>query len=82
MANELEARCQVFYRIFYSACKSRDRKHLSNSHEKYLNRYQSYLHLPFYMNITSTVELQWLEHGWLVWHGCFELVLESLGKHP
>ena len=27
-----------------------------------------------------TVELQWLEHWWLVYHGCFELVLESLGK--
>ena len=24
-----------------------------------------------------TVELQWLEHRWLVYHGCFELVLES-----
>ena len=30
----------------------------------------------------STVELQWLEHWWLVYHGCFELVLESLGKNP
>ena len=28
-----------------------------------------------------TVELQWLEHWWLVYHGCFELVLESLGKY-
>ena len=28
----------------------------------------------------TTVELQWLEHGWLVYHGCFELVLKSLGK--
>ena len=28
------------------------------------------------------VELQWLEHRWLVYHGCFELVLESLGKNP
>ena len=27
-----------------------------------------------------TVELQWLEHWWLVYHGCLELVLESLGK--
>ena len=27
-----------------------------------------------------TVELQWLEHRWLVYHGYFELVLESLGK--
>ena len=24
------------------------------------------------------VELQWLEHCWLVYHGYFELVLESL----
>ena len=29
-----------------------------------------------------TVELQWLEHCWLVYHDCFELVLESLGKNP
>ena len=28
-----------------------------------------------------TVELQWLEHGWLIYHGCFELVLESLRKN-
>ena len=26
----------------------------------------------------STVELQWLEHGWLVYHGYFEHVIESL----
>ena len=30
----------------------------------------------------NTVELQWLEHRWLVYHGYFELVLESLGKNP
>ena len=29
-----------------------------------------------------TVELQWLEHRWVVYHGYFELVLESLGKNP
>ena len=28
-----------------------------------------------------TVKLQWLEHRWLVYHGYFELVLESLGKN-
>ena len=28
-----------------------------------------------------TVELQWLRHRWLVYHGCFELILESLGKN-
>ena len=27
-----------------------------------------------------TVELQWLKSCWPVYHGCFELVLESLGK--
>ena len=27
-----------------------------------------------------TVERQWFEHWWLVYHGCFEFVLESLGK--
>ena len=26
----------------------------------------------------STVELQWLEHRWLVYHGLFELIFESL----
>ena len=30
----------------------------------------------------DTVDLQWLEHKWLVYHGCFELVLESPGKNP
>ena len=30
----------------------------------------------------GTVELQWLEHRWLVYHGFFELVFESLGKNP
>ena len=30
----------------------------------------------------STVYLQWLEHCWLVYQGCFELVLEFLGKIP
>ena len=29
-----------------------------------------------------TVELQWLEHQWLVYHAYLEFVLESLGKHP
>ena len=28
------------------------------------------------------VELQWLEHRWLVYHGYFKLVLESQGKNP
>ena len=30
----------------------------------------------------TTVELQWLEYWWLVYHGCFELVLQPLGKNP
>ena len=30
--------------------------------------------------VTNTVEL--LEHWWLVYHGCFKLILESLGKKP
>ena len=30
----------------------------------------------------NTEELQRLERWWLVYHGCFELVLESLGKNP
>ena len=28
--------------------------------------------------VQITVELQWLEHRWLVYHGYFELVFESL----
>ena len=31
---------------------------------------------------TMTVELQWLEHRWLVYHGYFEFVFESLGHIP
>ena len=31
--------------------------------------------------LVYTVELQWLEHRWLVYHFYFELVLGSLGKH-
>ena len=33
-------------------------------------------------DLPITVYLQWLEHNWLVYHGCFELDLESLGKNP
>ena len=29
-----------------------------------------------------TGEFQWIEHRWLVFHGYFELVLESLGNIP
>ena len=38
--------------------------------------------LVFYVTVKihNTVELQWLENGWLLYHGCFKLVLESLGK--
>ena len=28
-----------------------------------------------------TVELQWLKHRWLDYHGCFELILEALEKN-
>ena len=34
------------------------------------------------MGCHNTVELQWLEHQLLIYHGYFELVLESLGKYP
>ena len=30
----------------------------------------------------NKVEGQWLEPWWLIYHSCFELVLESLGKIP
>ena len=32
--------------------------------------------------IIITVKLRWLEHWWLVYHDCFELILKSLGKIP
>ena len=33
-----------------------------------------------YITFSPTVDLQRLEHGWLVYQGCFELESESLGK--
>ena len=30
----------------------------------------------------DTVELQWLEHQWLLYHACLEPVLGCLGKNP
>ena len=30
----------------------------------------------------NTIELPWLEHRWLVYHGYIKLILESLGKNP
>ena len=30
----------------------------------------------------NTIDFQWLEHRWIVYHGYFELVLESLTKNP
>ena len=30
----------------------------------------------------TTVDLQWLEHWWLVYHGCFEHVLGSVEQIP
>ena len=40
------------------------------------------LGVPVFRIWRYTVELQWLEHWCLVYHGCFELVLESLGNNP
>ena len=34
------------------------------------------------LRVECTAELQWLKHRWLVYHGHFQLVLESLGNHP
>ena len=31
--------------------------------------------IKMFENTCTTVELQWLEHGWLVYLGCYELVL-------
>ena len=28
----------------------------------------------------TTVKLQWLEHCWLIYNGCFKLILETLRK--
>ena len=35
-----------------------------------------------YEQKTSTVELQWLKHWWLVYHGYFDSVLESITRNP
>ena len=35
-----------------------------------------------YQGHNDTVELQWLEHQWLDYHGYFEPVLEFLEKNP
>ena len=35
---------------------------------------------PDHYRFSITVELQWLKHWWLDYHGYFELVLEYLGK--
>ena len=37
--------------------------------------------MPKQVGLLYTVELQWLKHLWLVYHGYFKLVLESLEKH-
>ena len=44
-------------------------------------KYKSNLNYPktAAMGTELTVELQWLEHLWLVYHGCVELVLQTLG---
>ena len=47
-------------------------------HMEKSNRYLIKLQL----HVMNTARLQWLEHRWLVYHGYFELVLESLGKNP
>ena len=41
----------------------------------------SHLKAEFHKTDLDTVELQWLEHCWLIYHGCFEFVLKSLGKN-
>ena len=33
--------------------------------------------LRIWQRLANTVELQWLEHRWLIYHGYFDLVLES-----
>ena len=42
------------------------------------------LHTPtmFRLHEVYIVELQWLEHRCLVYHICFELVLEALAEKP
>ena len=49
---------------------------------EYLFCYFQLSHLSTYNPIFYTIELQWLEHLWLVYHSYFELVLESIGKNP
>ena len=42
----------------------------------------SYEKLLWDISFRDTVALQWPEKLWLVYHGCFELILESLGNIP
>ena len=42
----------------------------------------SYEKLLWDISFRDTVDLQWPENLWLVCHGCFELILESLGNIP
>ena len=45
-------------------------------------RMQSHLQYKKIIELVTTEELQWLEHWWDVYHGCFKLILESLQKLP
>ena len=47
-----------------------------------IGRQQLHGAFPKLPKTLHTVELQWLEHSWLVSHVCFELALESLEKIP
>ena len=40
------------------------------------------MHPIGYRKVKTYSRTQWLEHWWLVYHGYFELVLESLTKNP
>ena len=64
-------------------------KHWPYSRKEARKKMADWLHVPWHCIYTSsfravfmvfTVELQWLEHWWLVYHGSFELVIQSLGK--
>ena len=68
-----------FHRLFHQT-------HVSNNMnmQTWLTYYSRQVMLStrisVHLNIFK-VGIQWLEHQWFVYHGCFELVLESLEKN-
>ena len=74
---------EIFNCLYIRMNEWTDRCHKTNMPPQHLcswgHRNGSHRYAIYSMRYT--VELQWLKHWWLVYHGCFELVLESLVKN-